>query len=121
MLCMLLLCFLFFKFTHKAYLNFFPMVILYFSTRRLVTSADFPKAPSSSTITRLHGWFSLFNIFGMNQMIVNGDCLDTFGNIQIIIVFEHNTVIIEVKPLTEVTLYKENYMRRISPGLRLVV
>ena len=43
-------------------------------------------------------------------MIRKRDRLDAVGKTQIIILFSQNAKIMEVKPLTEVTRYKENYM-----------
>ena len=73
------------------------------SARRPVTSVDFYKTPSSSTIIHLNGCCSLFNVVRIKRMILIGDCLDVLGEIHIIIVLTYTTVIIEVKPLTEIT------------------
>ena len=71
-----------------------------FLTRRLVTSVEFSKAPSSLTITRLYVWVSFFNNFSMKQIILTGGCLDEVRNIQSILVFAYTIVIMELKPWT---------------------
>ena len=73
------------------------------STRMLVTSIYFYKAPSSSTLTRLHGCCSFFNVVRTKRIIGTGYLLDTVVNIQSLIVFVHTTVIMVVNPQTEVT------------------
>ena len=88
---------------------------------RLVTSVDFKKAPSSSTLTCLRGYFSFFNFVRMNKIIQIGDLLGTVGNVHIIIIFAHTKMIIDIKPWIEVTLKKAKTMWRSSPDQRLVV
>ena len=52
----------------------------------------FTNAPSLSTLTHLNGWFSLFYVVRVNQIILNKDNLDTLGNNHINIVFGHTSV-----------------------------
>ena len=71
--------------------------------KKVINTCWFSNEPSSSTLIYLHGWFSFFNVGRNNQMITTGDCLDSVGNIHIIIVFAYTTVLIGAKTLTEVT------------------
>ena len=64
----------------------------------------------------MHGWFSLFNVVSINQIILTGDRLDSVWNIHISIAVGHTTVIMEVKHRMEVTLYKEKSMWISSHG-----
>ena len=57
MLCIILLFCLFFTLSYEVYPTVVSMDILNSSTRKLVTSVEFSKAPYSSTLTRLHGRF----------------------------------------------------------------
>ena len=43
-------------------------------------------------------------------MMGTGVCLDSVVNTHIVLVFFQDIVSIEIKPWTEVTLYKSNYM-----------
>ena len=104
MLCMLLLSISLFKLIHEVYPPVASMEMLNSSTIRLVTSVEFSKVPSSSTLTGLHGWFLFFGFSSMNEIILTGFCLDTLVNIQIVILFAHTTVKMVVKPQMEVTL-----------------
>ena len=87
MLCMLLMCGYLFILIHEAYSPVVSVVIINYSTRMLVTSVEFSKAPSSSTLICLNGWFSFFNFVKMNRTIMNGSCLNEAGNIYILLVF----------------------------------
>ena len=98
MLLMLPLCLSFFQLIHEALPPLVPMVMLKSSNRRLVTSVEFSKAPSSSYLMRLHGCYSLFNDVRNKWMMHTGYLLDSVGNTQSILVFVHNIVSMEVKP-----------------------
>ena len=101
---MLLLCISSFKFIQYVSLPVVSTDILNSSISKLVTSVEFFKAPSSSTLTRLHGCCSLLSVFRKKRMMRTGACLDTVGNTHIILVFSHMTVSMEVNPWMEVTL-----------------
>ena len=78
--------------------HFFHVDMLNLSDIRLETSNNFSKAPPPPTTSRLHVWFSLFNVVSMNRIIPIGDCLDAVWIIQTVVVFTHTKVIMEVKP-----------------------
>ena len=59
----------------------------------------------------MYGSFLFFNVAMMKQMIQTRDILNGVVNTQTILVLAHTTVIMELKPWTEVTLQKENSMR----------
>ena len=89
---------------HKPSPTVFSMAMIKYSTIRLVISVEFSKSTYLLMTTRLHGYYSLLNVARMKKMIQTGDILDEVGKNQIIIVFSHTTVIMEVKPRTRVTL-----------------
>ena len=67
-----------------------------YSMRKFVTSVEVSKAPFSSTLTRLHGCYSLLSVVRMERMIRTGSLLYTVGKTHRIIVFADTTVIMEV-------------------------
>ena len=79
------------------------MDILNSSISKFVTSIEFSKAPSSSTLILLHGCCSLLSAVRMKQMMQIGGILDAVGNTHINIVFEQTTMSMEEKPWIEVT------------------
>ena len=93
MLLMIMLCLSFFRLSYDASPTVGSMVMLNYSTSRLVKSFEVSKAPYSSTHTRLHGCCLLFNVVIMNWMMQTGDRLDEVGNIHIILFFSKTTVI----------------------------
>ena len=66
------------------------------STSKFVTSFEFAKAPSSSTLTYLRGCYSFFSVVKMIRMIRKGYRLDAVGNKHGILVFAQTTVSMEV-------------------------
>ena len=80
------------------------MDILNLSTSTLVISVYFDNIPSSSTLTRLYGFCSLFNVVMTNQMIWTGACFDAVGNTHRIIELAQKIVSTEVNPRMEVVL-----------------
>ena len=80
------------------------MDMLEFLTRRLVTSVDFYEAPPSSTLTCLYECCLLLNFVRTKIIIQTGALLYEVGNTHRILVYAHTTLIMEVKPCTEVTL-----------------
>ena len=118
---MLLLCFTFFLLIYRESTKVISMNILNSSSIRLVTSVEFSKEPSSSTLTCMHGCFSFFNVVRENLIILTGGHIYSVGNIQIIIFFSHTTVITKLKPRMKVILYKSKPMWRSSPGRILLV
>ena len=78
-LCILMLCSSLFPFKHEASPPVVFVSMPYYSITGLVTSDDFDKSQSSSTITHLHGWFLSFSAAMMNQIILTGDLLDVGG------------------------------------------
>ena len=87
MLCMLLVCISLFPLSQDASSPVVSMDIFNSSTIKLVTSVEFSKALSSSTLIFLHGCCQFFNVDRMKRMIRTGDCLDALGNTHSIIVF----------------------------------
>ena len=114
---MILLCLSLFQLSHDASTPVVSMGIFNSSTINLVTYVEFSKALSSSTLTRLHGCCSFFNLVRMNQMMRTGDRFDAVGNTRSNIVFSQTIVSMEVNTWMEVTLYKSKYRSIISPGL----
>ena len=88
----------FFLLTHDSSPPVFFMAMLNTSRRRLVTYVEFSKAPSLTTITCLHSFFSYFDVVSMKWIVTTWGLLDEVGNPHRIIYFEHTTVWIEVKP-----------------------
>ena len=100
---MIFLCLSLFLLIHDASPKLFSIEILKSPKIRLVTSFEFDKAPSSSTITHLHGSYSFFNAVRMKRIMPTGDRLDALLNTHIIIVFTQKKVIMEVNTRMEVT------------------
>ena len=96
----------FFTLINEAYPPVVSMTMMNFSS----THIEFSKVLSSSALTRIHGWFSFFNIARINQTVMTGVNLDSVGKIQIIIVFSHTIVSMQLKPWVEVTLYQSKSM-----------
>ena len=119
--CMLLFCISLFPLIRDASPPVVSMDILNSSTSKFVTSVEFAKAPSLSTLTRLHGCCSFFGVFRMKSMMLTGDFLDAVGNTHSILVFAQTTVSMEVNPRMGFTFLKENYMWISSPGWRIMV
>ena len=114
------------------YLSFFtlvhdtspPVVYIDFlnsSASKLVTSVDFSKAPSSSTLTCLHGCCSLLNVTGMKRVVHTRYCFDSVGNTHSVLIFSQKTVSMEVNPWMEVTFNKSKSMCIIYPGWSLMM
>ena len=101
---MLLLCLLLFLLRQDESPPLVSMENFNSSTNKFVTYVEFDKAPSSSTLTRLHGCCSLFSVISMEHIMRKGDCLDAVGNKYSLIVFSQTTVIMDVYPRMEVTL-----------------
>ena len=69
---------------------------------KLVTSVEFAKEPSSSSLASFYGCCLSLNVFRMKRMMRTGACLDTVENTHIIIVFAYTTVSTEVNKCMEV-------------------
>ena len=110
MLLMLMLFIMCFLLSHDASPPVVSMDILNSSTSKLVTSVNFSKASSPSTLTSLHGCYELFNCVRMKRMMRTGYCLDEVGNTYRILVFSQTKVRMEMNTCMEVTLYNSNSM-----------
>ena len=71
---------------------------------KFLTSVEFSKVPSSSTLICFHRCYSFFSVVRMKRMMRTGALLDAVGNTHSILVFAQTTVRMEVKPKIEVTL-----------------
>ena len=76
---MLLLCHQLFIFSHEESAIVVSMAMMNSSTRRLVTYVDFSKATSLSTLKRMNGCCSLFNVVRTKRITWTGDILDPVG------------------------------------------
>ena len=104
MLLMLMLFIMCFLLSHDASPPVVSMDILNSSTSKLVISVKFSEAPSLSTLTRLCGCFSFFDVVRMKWIMHTDARLGAVGNTHIILVFAHTTVIIEVNSQMGVAL-----------------
>ena len=86
-LCILMFRLSLFPFIQDTSPQVVSMDIFNYSTSKLVTSAEFYKAPSSLTLTRFHGCCSFFSVVRMEFMLRIVDHLDTLVNNHIILVF----------------------------------